>query len=206
MQDAVNISTSPSNLVIGGTHYQFKLLNKNPLKGDRRVNDYIYTFVSPKSGLKYYANCVEYDIGVFAVKFYLKIHKNDKQKYNIVTNNGDGIKVLKTIVAIMLDVLRRNESASFAFIGMPKPDEDKAETTRYCVYRGLCSRYFNPENFDHVYDEQKSFYSLLNKKVNTKRQLKDLSDLAQHEIKEEPAQAAISLNGSTSRSRFPVLF
>lgn len=198
-QDVSNIITSPSNLVVGGNHYQFKLLNKNPIKGDRKVNDYIYTFVSQKTGLKYYANCVEYDIGVFAVKFYLKIHKNDKHKYNLVINKGDGRKVLKTIIAIMLDVLKRNDSASFAFIGMPKPDESRKVTTRYCVYRGLCSNYFNPENFDHVYDEQKAFYSLLNKKVNTDKLLKQLSDLAQHEIKDEPTHPVVSLNGSTSR-------
>jgi len=181
---ANNTNTSHSGLSKGGNPYSFRLVNKNKFTSSNKVRDYIYTFTN-KHGYKYYANCIEYNIGVFAVKFHLAIHRKHPDRYKKIINQGDAIPVLKTIVGIMLDVLKQNELASFAFVGMPRHNEEIKSTTRYCVYREFCKKYFNPNSFDHFYDEEKSFYTLLNKKTDTNRVFKQVAALANEELKDE---------------------
>ena len=194
----VSNTTTSHNLLKGGSPYHFRFVNRNPLNTTLKKNDYIYSFVSSKTGFKYYVNCIEYNIGVFAVKFYLKIHKSSPDRYRIITNKGDAIPILKTVISIMVDVLRKNEDASFAFIGMPKKNEKKDLTKRYCVYRELCKKYFNPNSFDHFYDERWSFYSLLNKRVNTDKVYKELAKIAKEELKDEQSIREISFGRSTA--------
>jgi hypothetical protein len=139
---------------------------------------------------------------VFAVKFCLALHRKQPDRYKLVTNFGDPIPVLKTVVCIMLDILNKKPGASFAFIGMPRQEENLEETTRYCVYREFCKRYFNPASFDHIYDEKKSFYALLNKQAAPEKTLKELAELAKQELKEDfTAPEIVSLSGSMSRRR-----
>lgn len=197
-QGVNNTITSHNNgLDKGGSPYSFKLVNRNKFTSGNKLNDYIYTFTS-KHGYKYYANCIEYNVGVYAVKFYLKIHKKQPDKYSKTINKGNVMPVLKTVVGIMLDILRRDELASFAFIGMPRKDENLKLTTRYCVYREFCKRYFNPNSFDHFYDEEKSFYTLLNKKKDTAILYKKVAELAREELKEEGLNLPeISFNRNT---------
>jgi hypothetical protein len=161
----------------------------------------VYSFIN-KTGHKYYIYCVEYNIGVFAVKFCLNTERKNPNRYKTVTNFGDGIPVLKTVVSAMLDVLyNRNQSASFAFIGMPREGEQTELTTRYCVYREFCKRYFNPASFDHLYDENSSFYAILNKKSNNHRIQKDLELIAAEELKsEQQTSRPVSLGRSVARA------
>jgi hypothetical protein len=108
--------------------------------------------------------------------------------------------VIKTVIAIMLDILRRDELASFAFIGMPREQEELSTSKRYKVYREFCKRYFNPTSFDHYYDEENSFYALLNKKIDTSILNKQLSDLAKRELKDVAGYLpSVSLNRSVSK-------
>lgn len=195
---ANNTNTSHNNaLSKGGNPYTFRFVNKNTFTSGRKVKDHIYTFTN-KFGFKYYANCIEYDIGVFAVKFHLAIHKKHPDRYRKTINKGNELPVLKTIVGIMLDILKKNETASFAFIGMPRHDEDIKLTTRYCVYREFCKKYFNPNSFDHFYDEEKSFYTLLNRKTDTNKLFKQVAELAKNELKEDgETLPSISLSRTT---------
>lgn len=166
---ASNTTTSLNNLNKSGAPYPFKSLCKNPLNGNGKTNDHVYTFISKRSGQRYQANAIEYDIGVYAVKFHLRKDKKNPNKYRVLTNSGDAIVVLKTIVGIMLDVLSKDHKASFAFIGMPLEKENLDTTKRYCVYEKFCQRYFSTDTFEHFYDKSNSFYMLINKKNRYKK-------------------------------------
>lgn len=162
------------------------------------MNDYIYSFRTPNN-IVYYVNCVQYDIGVYAVKFCLKKDRKSPNKYKVITKNGWAKAILKTVVSVMLDILERDEFASYAFIGMPRIGEPCENTTRYSVYRKFCERYFNPASFDHFYDDDKSFYAMLNRKSNVDKQHRELIKIASQELKDEgiPTSNPVSFTRST---------
>lgn len=135
--------------------------------------------------MKYYASLIEYKIGVYAVKFYLKRDKSNPDKYKVMVNNGNAIKVLKTIVAIMLDVLNKDNKASFAFIGMPGQQENINETKRYKVYKKISQRYFSYDNFEHFRDPRRSFYMIVNKKSNVNDLRDQILRIAESEMRED---------------------
>jgi hypothetical protein len=190
------MATSLENLNISGHPYPFKLLCKNKLSNGK-LYDYVYTFNS-KKGVKYQANAIQYEINVFAIKFHLKLYQKHPNKYSMLTNNGDGKVVLKTIVSIMLDILRLEPNASFAFIGMPLEQENLDTTKRYVIYEKFCKRYFNINNFEHVYDNEKSFYMLLNKKIDTKKIYAKIGEIAESELSEVINESVVSFNRSTT--------
>lgn len=190
------MATSLDNLNISGQPYPFKFLCKNKIHDKGKLFDYVYTFVS-KHGIKYQANAVQYDINVFAIKFYQKLYQKHPEKYMMLTNMGDSKVILKTIVGIMLDVLKRESNASFAFIGMPLQNETLSNTKRYIVYEKFCKRYFNRNNFEHVYDNEKSFYMLINRKVDTQKVHSKIIKLAEVELAEVESNS-LSLSRSTA--------
>ena len=113
----------------------------------------------------------------------MKNHRKHPDRYKMLSNKGDGIVVLKTIVAIMLDILGKENNASFAFVGMPMVNEKTSSTKRYNVYAKFCQRYFSPNNFEHVYDTSKSFYMLLNKKTDTQKIFSGKIKIAESELR-----------------------
>lgn len=192
-----NVITPHRSLFTAGDPYPCRFIHRNSLSTGGKKNEYVYSFIN-RIGYKYYIYCIEYNIGVFAVKFCLKTDRNNPNRYKIVTNFGDGIKVLKTVVSAMLDILKRNEDASFAFIGMPRHQERTNHTTRYKIYSQIARRYFSPSSFDHLYDDQTSFYAILNKKSNiSNSQQRELTRIAAEELKSEQEDSQpIPLGGS----------
>jgi len=178
------VSNTITPLSKSGSPYTYKLLHKDKTQKGSLVCNHIYTFHA-KDRIKYVVNLLEYRIGVFGVKFHLKKHHKHPNKYKALSKKGDAIVVLKTIVAIMLEILSFENNASFAFIGMPLETENIEETKRFIVYRLFCQRYFSYQTFDHVYDEKKSFYMLLNKKVNTEMTYAEILKVAEQELQEE---------------------
>jgi hypothetical protein len=175
-------SNTISSLSKTGLPYPFKFLCKNKLNGNK-LFDHVYTFKT-KYSLKYQVNIVQYNVGVFGVKFHLKMHGNSPSKFKLLSNKGDSIVVLKTIVSIMKQILDENKTASFAFIGMPLPEEGINKTKRYTVYKLYCRRYFSYETFDHVYDHERSFYMLLNK-ANKNIPHEEIEKIAEQELRED---------------------
>ncbi|MBS1635597.1 MAG: hypothetical protein JST26_06700 [Bacteroidetes bacterium] len=191
-----NTVTSLENLHKGGYNYPFKRLCKNKITEGEKSYDHVYTF-SSKHQIKYQANLIEYNIGVFAVKFHQKLYQKHPDRYKILTNKGDAIIVLKTIVAIMHDLLSQKDDASFAFMGMPLINEGIEKTKRYGVYKKFCQRYFSYDNFEHVYDHNKSFYMLINRKKNLNDIVNKIKKLAETELVDDIEIPKVNFSRST---------
>src|SRR5690606_4573505 len=97
-------------------------------------------------------------------KFYLRIHKNLKNKYKLIIDDGDGFRILSTCIRLALNIYQKDNLASFGYIGENKIGESKNKTQRYRVYSMISKRDFSPKKFEHLKDEKNSIYFLLNKK------------------------------------------
>lgn len=165
------------------------------------ICDHVYVFHSA-SNLKYIVNIHQYKFGICAVKFNLKRHSKQPNKYKFLANQPDKIKILKTIVAIMVEFTEKVDvTASFAFIGMSSQDEAMESTKRFRVYKALSQRYFKIENYEHAEDPKKSLYMILNKKKNTSKLYTELVSCIENEMIAEFSNSAINpFTSSTSRN------
>src|SRR5690606_29310101 len=104
---------------------------------------YKTTTFSFKGHERYIAIVEEYDHKIFVVKFFLKNHSSSKNKYNFVTNKGSASasKVIRTVINIILEVIKGNELASIGFLGSEKFSnknnikEGKSNTQRFRIYK-----------------------------------------------------------------------
>lgn len=138
----------------------------------------------------YIVEIFHYEFNVYAVKFYLKNHRDSKNRYNICykkefkmrfgfqTGNANFIKVLNTILSIIVEISKKDRLASFGFMGAPKeseanpeinsaninPDCTVANTKRYKVYHLYTRKYFNPTDFEYIDSSTSSILLLRNNK------------------------------------------
>lgn len=147
---------------------------------------------------KYLVEVFHYDYNVYAIKFFMKKHRLSENRYNITypqkfkerrgckTGNSNFLKVMNTVLKISLEISKKDNLASFGFMGAPKlkendpkinskninPDNTVANTKRYKVYHLYARRYFNPHDFEYI-DSCTSSILLLrnnrNKNVLTKQ-------------------------------------
>lgn len=134
---------------------------------------------------------VYFDYSVYAIKFYLKKHRDSKNKYSFSNSkeflekrkakNGakNFIQTMNTIISIALNEILQNDSkASFGFMGAHKLYDPKKrfndvkknkdgtyeETTRYRIYQNYARRIFNPANFEYFDSKTSSIMVLINNK------------------------------------------
>ena len=148
--------------------YPYRFVQKiNPTPSDCFLHKLLYDFKSGKSKYRYWVILECYEHNIYAIKFHLKSDKNNKLKYNRLTNLGEFRPIINTCVNIVLDVYKKEASASFGFIGSntmtDKFSEIKSDTKRYHIYKRLMVTYFSDERFKHIADKQKSSYMLLRK-------------------------------------------
>ena len=131
--------------------------------------EHIYSFTSIHK-TKYIVHVEEYSNDLFLLKFHLKKHQRNKDKYLVLTQENNCPKgILSGVLSIALDILRKNEMASFGFIGSPTVNELYNEdylknTKRFKVYAKLAITFFDPDHFIHHQDVNHSSYLLINKK------------------------------------------
>ncbi|TFF35359.1 hypothetical protein [Mucilaginibacter psychrotolerans] len=133
-----------------------------------------YNFRSEKN---YYLVEVErYALDIYVVKFYLKKHKQSPYKYNILTNEHKGSRVINTCVQIMLSIYHKNELPSFGFVGANTInkesgfEEPKAQTKRFIIYRRVMYALLGTKTFTHYYDALNSTYLMVNNKSESVHQ------------------------------------
>lgn len=104
---------------------------------------------------------------MYAIKFYLKSHKDSKKRYNLLVNDGDAFRVLSTCLNIIIDILEKQPFASFGFIGAPTSEEQakqiEVNNKRFRVYRQIAQNRFSTKHFEHAMNSEKSTYIILNK-------------------------------------------
>ena len=79
------------------------------------LRQHLYNFRASKR--RYIAVVEEYEFQVFIVKFFPVSHKLSDKKYNVIFNDYDAPRVIRTCINIMLDMLAEKPLASFGFIG-----------------------------------------------------------------------------------------
>jgi hypothetical protein len=155
------------NLPFQGYKYRLATIIKEPAGPVKILRKHIYCF-SNRFNNKYIVIIEQYDYDVYIIKFHLRKDTHNKKKYQVLTATGDVGRVLATCIKILADeILAKKSEASFGFLGMNSVGEAKNHTKRYNLYKRVVSDYFSPESFEHVYNENKSAYALLNRNNKT---------------------------------------
>jgi len=136
----------------------------------------IYQFNTEK--YPYLIEVEKYPCQIYVFKFYRRIHKKNKQRFNLMSNEGKCSRIVGTCFSIFLTIYEKNPLASFGFLGAHTIDEKKNivepknETKRFVVYRQAVQNYFGIETFTHFSDNDTSIYLAVSNKN------KDVFDIA----------------------------
>lgn len=158
--------------------YQFHKVGVDKAFNKRYLKEVItYNF---RSNLHYYLVEVEvYSYDVYIVKYYLKKHKHNPLKYNILTKENRSSKIISTCIRIMVEIHSKNPLASFGFIGAniinkeTGYEEPKKITKRFRVYRLAMYALFGTETFTHYADIEHSAYLMISNKVKSLNMVKE---------------------------------
>lgn len=124
-----------------------------------------YRFKSEKSHHIYIVRIEKYQEHAYCVKFFDKANRNSQQKFSLRTNTFEPRTIFYTIFHILLDVLKKDEKASFFFIGAEdERDVLGSSTRRFKVYFRFVTSIVSDKLFAHFPIEDDSLYILVNKR------------------------------------------
>lgn len=155
--------------------FKFILIETIPEKHPHLFS-YKYKFKTDSKSV-YHVLVERYEGSVYIIKYYpqlLENHKND-YKYGVVLNKfstKEVSKIIRTNIEIGVEILSRDEHASFGFVGVPKikakntmgKNEPRYNTTRFRIYKRVFLNFFNEEKFLHSENLDNSAYIIINKK------------------------------------------
>lgn len=123
-----------------------------------------YRFKSEKSHHTYIVRVEKYHQHAYCIKFFDKANRNSRQKFSLRTNTFEPRTIFYTIFHILLDVLKRDDKASFFFIGAEdERDVLGSSTRRFKVYFRFVTSIVSDRLFAHFPVEDESLYILVNK-------------------------------------------
>lgn len=175
-------------------HFNYVFIMNINSGTDSSVPEKLYRFKSDISGRKYLVHVEIHPKHFYGVKFHLKDDTNCKEKYNRLTGLNEVRPLVRTCMAIMLDIHNQDSRSSFGFIGSniisekitkngkSYLHENTINTKRYRVYKRLMLTYFSDEIFLHLVEESKSTYMMIRKtELNLNPSLvKEISDYFTH--------------------------
>ena len=151
--------------------YPLKFVQKDICRDDTdHEHSLIFTFYSPKTGLKYVLRAEYYSTDTYAIKFYAKRDRRNNNRYSKIINRGDVKNILLTAGQLVRILLDKNSTSSFAFSASRTLDpidgtvEPIEKNQRYRIYKTLIERFLGPETFKHLAYPDISCYLLINKK------------------------------------------
>jgi hypothetical protein len=124
----------------------------------------------------------QYKHNIYVLKFYRRIHKGNKDKFHLMTNEGKCSRIIGTCFSIFMDIYAKNPLASFGFVGSNTIDrsnrfiEPKEETKRFKIYRNAVFNYFGEETFSHFADAKYSVYLAISNKNKSVYDIKNEAD------------------------------
>jgi hypothetical protein len=144
--------------------YKFNLVDKKSIDDSELLTIHYYNF----RGKRRYIALVEEYIGqIFIVKFYPHSHHSSPDKYNVLVNDYDAARVIKTAIYIMRFLFEQHPEASFGFLAANTITETAAEilfyNKRFQIYSQLMADYFSSNIFVHISSETNSAYLLINR-------------------------------------------
>ena len=143
--------------------FEYRLIQKRKSNEYGVLNEHIYDFNSTKR--RYIVLVEEYDHLVFVPKFYPSAYRDSPNRFNIILNDFEAARIIRTCINITLDLLKANPEASFAFMGASTKSTNKTETKvltqRFIIYRKLMLNFFNKSLWMHFDDIDTSTYLLI---------------------------------------------
>lgn len=148
------------------SYYPFQFVMRST--ADATVPCLLYHFRSIKTHQWYIVRVEEYPNHFYGIKFYLKTDAHCPNKYNRLTGLNEARPVIRTCIAILLDIAEKDIRSSFGFIGANIEGESNYETKRFRVYRRILTSYFSQEVFEHYQIIAQSAYAMVRKtELNT---------------------------------------
>jgi len=138
-----------------------------------------YSFKSPKH--RYLVEIEHYIKNIYVIQYFPIIHKNNPRKYMLLTNEHQCRPIVGTCIRILLDILSKNELATFGFIGSntynPETGQEESmnETQRWKVYRHAMESRIGVETFSHAWLPMLSRYVMVNKKSDVNDTLNEIN-------------------------------
>ncbi len=154
--------------------YPYRKINTQlPVNEEPLVRKFNYSFKTEKNR-RYLVLIHEYKYKVFVLKFHDASHKGRPNRYNLVVNDFNCTKVLRTVIDIALKLLNEEQMASFAFVGVTKEKKEKKFQTnsqRLRIYKLLSENVLGVETFLHGLESQSNCYLLVNKRNENPEEL-----------------------------------
>lgn len=123
-----------------------------------------YRFKSQKSHHTYIVRVERYIEHAYCVKFFDKANMLSDNKYSLRSATFEPRTIVSTIFNIMFDVLKRDEKASFFFIGAEdEKDIPGRATRRFKFYSRFTLSVMSDEKFEHYRVAPMSLYILVNR-------------------------------------------
>lgn len=151
------------------TYYIFSKVGTDKAHNKKYLKEVLtYSF---RSGNYYLVEVEVYTHDIYIVKYFLKKHRSNPLKYNLLTGEHKSAKVISTCIRIMLSIYNKNKNANFGFLGahiiVPGGEiESREETKRFRVYKTAVLGLFGEETFTHHRDTEHSTYLMINNKNN----------------------------------------
>lgn len=124
-----------------------------------------YRFKSTKSNHTYIVRVERYKEHTYCVKFFDKANMSSDDKFSLRTATFEPRTIVYTVLNFMFDVLKRDEKASFFFIGAEdEKDIPGRSTRRFRFYSKLVLSVVTDSVFEHFRSVSLSLYILVNKK------------------------------------------
>lgn len=152
-------------LMSDGYPFIFQMIDKSE-SDEYLIQTLQYRFKSDKSHHAYIVRVECYKKHAYCVKFFDKANINSKNKFSLRSNTFEARTILYTMFHIMLDVLKRDEKASFFFIGAEdEKDQDGMVSRRFRLYRRFVLSTVSDDKFEHFRRNDLSLYILVNKET-----------------------------------------
>lgn len=129
----------------------------------------IYSFKTDNE--KYLVEVEHYRSDVFVIKYFLKKHKSNKKRFNLLSHEFKCSRIVATCIILVMSILKKHPNASFGFLGAHtidlsnKYEEKKFNTRRFRIYKYAIEELIGTENFSHYMDVTNSTYLIVNNKV-----------------------------------------
>lgn len=164
-----------------GYPFIFQMVDRSEC-GEYLIETMQYRFKSKKSHHTYIVRVECYEEHAYCVKFFDKANINSQNKFSLRSNTFEARTILYTMFHIMLDVLKRDDKASFFFIGAEDEKDQKGMMSRrFRLYRRFVLSTVSEEKFDHYRRNELSLYILVNKNAvdNTRIYAERIADIVQ---------------------------
>ena len=123
-----------------------------------------YRFKSSKSNHTYIVRVERYVEHTYCVKFFDKANMLSNDKYSLRTATFEPRKIIGTVLNVMLDVYKKDQDASFFFIGAEdEKDVPGKATRRFNFYADFVLSVISDRHFIHFRNDLLSLYMLINK-------------------------------------------